>query len=183
MTKKEIRKNAKTAFEAWATVHPEGPETASRAIMERIGTSAEFRDASTVLVYMSIRGEVLTRDFIDRWHGVKRIAIPLVKGDTLELKLYDPDLLVEGYRGIVEPSEAAVDIAPDEIDLAIIPGAAFSVRDDGAVLRLGRGGGFYDRLLPRLDCPTFGVCYSCRLMDEIPTDPWDRPLDRLFTEQ
>lgn len=183
MTKQEARKAAKTAFEAWTAGNPESQEAASRIIMERVEASGEFRSAGTVLAYMSIRGEVMTRDLIDRWHGQKRIVLPLVKGGSLALKLYDPSRLVEGYRGIIEPTEDAVDIDPSEIDLAIVPGAAFTVRNDGTVLRLGRGGGFYDRLLPHLDCPAFGVCYSCRVLDDIPTDPWDRPLDRLFTEK
>lgn len=182
MTKKETRAAAKAAFEEWTSACPEGPQNASESIWQQVEASSEFRSASTVLVYMSIRGEVLTRDFIDRWHTRKRIAIPLVKGDTLTLKLYDPSRLVEGYRGIIEPSDDAEEIATSEIDLAIVPGAAFKKQADGQVLRLGRGGGFYDRLLPLLNCPAFGVCYSCRLMDDIPTDPWDRPLDGLFTE-
>lgn len=182
MTKQESRAAARAAFETWAAADPEGPVKASRRIMERIEESVEFRDAGTVLVYMSIRGEVLTQASVDKWRASKRIAIPLVKGKDLSLRLYDPPLLVEGYRGIIEPSDAAVEIDPAEIDLAIVPGAAFELKDGGKVLRLGRGGGFYDRLLPRLDCPKFGVCFSCRLIDGIPVDPWDIPLDRIFTE-
>lgn len=182
MTKKETRAVAKAAYEAWTLAHPDGPDSASEAIWSQIEASGEFREAGTVLVYMSIRGEVLTGGFIDRWHKVKRIAIPLVKGDSLTLKVYDPGHLVKGYRGIIEPSDDAADIDPADIDLAIVPGAAFAVKDGGKVLRLGRGGGFYDRLLPLLRCPAFGVCYSCRLLADIPTDPWDRPLDGLYTE-
>lgn len=181
MTKKEARAAAKAAFEAWVEQDPSGQEKASRLIWEQVEASREFRDAATVLVYMSIRGEVKTDESISRWHKSKRIAVPLVKGESLALKLYDPERLATGYRGIVEPTEDAVDISPEEIGLAIVPGAAFCSKD-GRILRLGRGGGFYDRLLPSLDCPLFGVCYSCRMMDDIPTDPWDVTLDKLFTE-
>lgn len=180
MTKAEARSAAKKAFEAWLADDGDGPERESAVIWKKVEESPAFVNAGTVLLYMSIRGEVLTRAFIDRWQGKKRIAIPLVQGERLILKQYDPNLLKEGYRGIVEPSADALEISPDEIDLAIVPGCAFSIKDS-EVLRLGRGGGFYDRLLPYLDCPKIGVCYSCRIADDIPCDPWDVRLDGLVS--
>lgn len=182
MTKKEARQKAKNAYALWTSGDPGRPSQASRAIWTELEATDAFRRAGTVLLYMSIEGEVMTRDFIDRWSGTKRIALPVVKGDVLRLKAYDPSCLQEGYRGITEPSDDAVDIDPSEVGLAVIPGAAFA-RNGSAVLRLGRGGGFYDRLLPLLECPRIGVCYSCRVLEEIPTDPWDIALDGLITDK
>lgn len=180
MTKKEAREIAKNAFAQWRDSDPEGPERASREIWARVEATDAFRGAGTVLLYMSIKGEVMTSEFIRKWSGTKKIALPLVDGDTLVLKAYDPSRLKEGYRGIIEPSDDAEDIDVTKIDLAIVPGAAFAI-NGGKVLRLGRGGGFYDRLLPLLDCPTVGVCYACRVLKDIPTDPWDIALDTMIT--
>ena len=182
MTKKEARQKANSAYAEWHSTDPEGPVRASRRIWAGLEATESFHRAGTVLLYMSIDGEVMTREFIDKWSGSKRIALPLVKGETLQLKAYDPSRLKKGYRGITEPSDNAEDIAPADVDLAVIPGAAFA-RNGTSVLRLGRGGGFYDRLLPLLDCPRIGVCYESRVLDDIPTDPWDIALDGLISEK
>lgn len=180
MTKAEARSAAKKAFAEWISADPDGPVRESAEIWRAVEGAPEFRAAGTVLLYMSIRGEVLTREFIERWFTAKRIAIPLVRGDSLVLKIYDPSKLREGYRGIIEPSDDAEEIQPADIDFAIVPGCAFAAKES-RILRLGRGGGFYDRLLPSLDCPKAGVCYSCRVLEDLPCDPWDAPLDGLVT--
>lgn len=170
MTKKEIRAEMKRREMVFSDADIETP-----AIWSRIEALPEFRDARTVLAYMSIPGEVPTQEFIDKWRGDKRIAIPLVVGESLELYEYDPDHLTAGYKGIMEPSADAVPVDPSEIDLALVPGVAFC-RKDGKLWRLGRGKGFYDRLLTRLSCPTAGIFFSFRLLPDLPLDPWDLPL-------
>ena len=152
---------------------PTAGETAE--IWSRLEALEEFRSARTVLMYMDIDGEVPTRSFIARWAGSKRIAIPVVKGEDIELRLYNPDALTEGYMGITEPTDDAPFVSPSEIDLAVIPGIAFT--REGA--RLGHGKGFYDRMLPMLGCPRLGVCFDYRIVSSIPTDPWDEFVDGL----
>lgn len=189
---------------------------AAESIWRQVEAMPEFAAAARVLIYMSIPGEVPTREFIARWHGRKQFVLPRVCRESyLELHEYDPRWLVSGYRGIEEPSIDAPLVAPSDIDLALIPGVAFArginsgsvaSRDDFAhevnsvasedfdvisrgtaiagnsgVWRLGRGGGFYDRLLPQLNCPTVGICFSYRLVDSLPLDPWDAPLTHLVT--
>lgn len=171
MTKQEIRSEMKRRELAFTGA---GLETA--AIWKRVEESAAFRSAQTVLIYMAIGGEVPTRDFIDRWKGTKRMVIPLVVGDSLSLYEYDSSRLTEGYMGIIEPSPDALPVDGSEIDLALVPGVAFC-RKDGKLWRMGRGKGFYDRLLPKLRCPAFGVFFSFRLVRDLPLDPWDVPLD------
>ena len=123
-------------------------------------------------LYMDIPGEVPTGDFIRKWYSTKRIVIPRVNGEQLDLCEYDPQKIQEGYKGILEPAAEATIVNPEEIELALVPGVAFT--HSGA--RLGRGKGFYDRLLPKLKCPCIGIGFSFRWVDEIPTDPWDAPL-------
>ena len=94
-------------------------------------------------------------------------------------KLIMLDRLQPGYKGILEPTPDATPVSPGEIELALIPGVAFA-GERGAFSRLGRGKGFYDRLLPSLRCPKVGICYPFRLVDSLPTDPWDIPLDGLI---
>src|SRR5574344_2847077 len=101
-------------------------QAAAGRIFSKIEARPEFASAHCVLVYMSIRGEVPTSAFLARWSGVKRLVIPRVAGDSLELCEYRPSMLVSGYKGILEPSEAAPAVPPSEIDFALIPGVAFA---------------------------------------------------------
>ena len=178
LAKKEIRRRMKELQNAFT---PEQAEAECTRIWAEVEAGEAFRKARTVLLYMDIPGEVATRAFIERWKGEKRIVIPLVRGNALELKEYDPDKLVPGYKGILEPSEDSHTVQPGETDLALVPGVAFACTSSGRAARLGRGGGFYDRLLPALKCPCIGVCYSYRVVDEVPVEDWDVTLDGIVT--
>lgn len=156
--------------------HP-GDAGENERIWAQVEASPEFRNASVVLAYMSVPGEVPTREFLEKWRGRKRFVLPKVSGDTLFLKEYSPELLVKGYMGIEEPSDSAPDVDPSLIDLALIPGVAF----DSSGNRLGHGKGFYDRLLPALRCPVFGLCFSWRLVDSVPVSENDFRADRVVT--
>lgn len=126
-----------------------------------------------MLLYHSLPDEVRTWDFVDRWCGSKRVLLPVVVGDDLELRLYTGrDSLRLGMYNILEP------VGPlftdyDSIDLAVIPGVAFT--RDG--VRLGRGKGYYDRLLPRINSPKIGICFPFQILDFIPTEPFDVRMD------
>lgn len=158
-------------------VHETGPgQTPGQGyadLWQQVEEFEAFIQAKTVLIYMALPDEVPTSEFIAKWRTVKRLAIPLVNGDHLLLKEHNPRHLVRGYRGILEPTDDALAIHPSEIDFAIIPGVAF----DPSGNRLGRGKGFYDRLLPSLDCFKVGVCQSWRIVPSLPTDLWDVPMD------
>jgi 5-formyltetrahydrofolate cyclo-ligase len=72
------------------------------------------------------------------------------------------------------------DLDPSWPDMVVVPGLAFTV--DGH--RLGQGGGWYDRFLPRrrADCTTIGVCFAPQLVDNLPTDEHDVTLDAIVTD-
>lgn len=166
-TKQEIRRQVKDLLR-------EG--TSSSGPLCRLEQEPLFRSAGTVLLYWSMPEEVDTHTLIQKWSSSKRIVLPKVCGESLELRLYDPDRMVPGYRGILEPSEEAPIVPDEEIELAVVPGLAF----DPAGHRLGRGKGYYDRLLPRLHCPKLGLAFSCQILDEIPIEPHDVALDKII---
>lgn len=153
-------------------------EEESQRIIAEVEALSAFNSSTCILAYMSIRGEVLTDAFLSKWLGVKRLAIPLVRGTSLELREYRPEWLLTGYKGIREPSSAAPLVEPGDVSFAIVPGLAFS-EEGGRVWRMGRGKGFYDRLIPDLHCPLCGVAFPFRVLPSIPLDPWDAPLDYL----
>jgi 5-formyltetrahydrofolate cyclo-ligase len=85
--------------------------------------------------------------------------------------------LKKGRFGILEPA-VPVFAAEDELDLIIVPGIAF----DHAGRRIGRGGGFYDRLLPQYNAVRAGICFDFQCLEKIPSEIHDIRMDWLVTE-
>ena len=122
----------------------------SAKIMERLEGTDLFRQASCIALYHAIPGEVQTAALIEKWYREKKLLLPLIKGNDLQLLLYaGKESLKTGVYGILEPAEDCEAVPESEIDLIIVPGVAF----DRQYNRLGRGKGFYDRLLSTLDVP------------------------------
>lgn len=148
----------------------------STEITNRVLALASWQEAGTLLLYYPLTDEVDVRPLIkDAYKNGKKVLLPVVKGDELELHLYEGESsLREGAFGIMEPTGAL--FAPEnygEIELAIIPGMAF----DGAGHRLGRGKGYYDRLLPQLKTARLtGICFPFQLLDEVPAEVHDIPV-------
>lgn len=152
----------------------------SAKIMERLEETDLFRQASCIALYHAIPGEVQTAGLIEKWYREKKLLLPLIKGNDLQLLLYSgKESLKAGAFGILEPTEDCVAIPENEIDLIIVPGVAFDRQRN----RLGRGKGFYDRLLSTLNVPKVGIGYDFQLKDQIPVEPFDRKMDLIITEK
>ena len=173
MTKQQLRQETALMKKA---LSPEEKRRQEKEIWAKLSEFEEFKKAQTVLVYCSLPDEVNTADFLLEQYGIKRIIVPLVSNKDLLLKEFVPGRLHKGYVGIPEPDADLPDIDPSEIDLAIVPGIAFDYTGG----RLGRGKGFYDRLLPALSCPVIGVAYTCQMVEAVPVDPWDRKVDKVI---
>ncbi len=109
----------------------------------------------------------------------KRVAMPrcLPGGGMEARRIRGPEDLSPGAYGIPEPGEDCPVLAGDEIDLILVP----CVCCDRAGRRLGRGGGYYDRYLKDLSCPTVALCPDEWLQTALPADGWDRPVDLVLT--
>lgn len=145
----------------------------SREICERVLASAWWQEASTLLLYYPLSDEVDVRPLIrDAFGQGRRVLLPVCKGDELELRLYEGETsLAEGSFGIMEPQGSLfLPGSYGEIELAVIPGMAF----DRAGHRLGRGKGYYDRLLPQLtNARLQGICFPFQFFDAIPSEAHD----------
>jgi 5-formyltetrahydrofolate cyclo-ligase len=140
----------------------------------RLATLDEYLDAEVVLAYAAQPGEPDT----DGLHGRvvadgKQLLLPRLEGTAIVAAPLGAGLRA-GVHGIREPGGTAVD--PATIDLVIVPGLAFTV--DG--LRLGQGGGHYDRFLAGLDAPTIGVCFAEQVFDALPGEPHDVRVGRVL---
>lgn len=135
--------------------------------------------AQVVLLYYSLPDEVQTHDFVRKWSRSKKILLPAVAGDGLQLRCYASDEeMVTGTYHIGEPS-GAVFTDYGTIDLAVVPGVAF----DAEGCRLGRGKGYYDRLLPLLEAYKIGLCYSFQVAESVPSELHDVRMDKVLTEK
>lgn len=153
--------------------------TTSSALLEKLEQHPRFIAAKTVLCYHSLGDEVQTHAFVEKWHTSKKILLPVVVGDILELRHYTgKDCLKVGAYGIEEPTGENF-TSFDEIELGIIPGVAFDKQGN----RLGRGKGYYDKLLPLLHTYNIGICYRFQALEEIPCEPFDRKMDEVWTEE
>ena len=137
-----------------------------------------WQEAHTVLLYHSLPDELSTGRLIQRAvEQGKQVLLPVVVGDDLELREYTSEQqLAEGAFHIREPQgEAFTDY--DAIDLAVVPGVAFS----SDLFRVGRGRGYYDRLLPRLTkAVKCGICWPFQFFQQVPTEPHDVRLDAII---
>jgi 5-formyltetrahydrofolate cyclo-ligase len=146
----------------------------------------EFLGAKMILFYASFRSEVETHSMIKQALKTgKKVVLPKVDKERHMLLLYELKDLRElnaGYMGIPEPfvgGERTVVI--DDIDLIIIPGAAFDYSGN----RLGYGAGYYDILLSgrKIKMPVIALAYEEQLVDSIPSEEHDVRVDMIVTDK
>lgn len=141
----------------------------------------EIRQAGNIMCFSSIRNEVELGSFISqaRQEG-KHILLPRVeeKG-AMSAVAYEPGNTRQGPFGIIEPAGEAFD--PQKIDAVLVPALVF----DFAGYRLGYGGGYYDRFLPRLRPGAFvcGVGYDFQIVETVFPHPGDVPVHWIVTEK
>lgn len=165
---------------------PEERRERSRRICEQILASPEYRRAKTVMLYRHTRGEVQLTGLEkanETAEEKKRFVYPLCV-ENRQMLAVAPGEGDEAWRtgpfGIAEPDPGRGRVVlPEEIDLVLCPCTSF----DGQGHRLGMGGGYYDRFLPRCTHATVAaVAFEAQRHPELPASPWDVPVERVFTE-
>ena len=172
-----IRKEKKQARSALSPA--ERAEKSARAV-ERIAASEAFRAAKTVMLYDHVGGELSLDSLLTHPAAAgKRFCYPLVLSKT-EMIAMVPGAWKIGAYGIREPvRELSEEVPPEALDLVICPGTAF----DPACNRMGMGGGYYDRYLPRcVNAHIVLAAFEVQKVPALPTDEWDRPVEAVFTE-
>ncbi len=130
--------------------------------------------------YMPLADEVevtpLLLEFFE--HGAC-LCLPRLErdGDLTLREVRDFSALVVGCYGILEPPAEAPKMATTSVDLALIPGRAFTPTG----LRLGRGRGCYDRLLQRIVGRRVAFAYDCQILESIPVSSEDEPVQVIIT--
>lgn len=152
-------------------------QSAAECIFAHLEKTAAFLVAEKILMYHSLPDEVCTHAFLRKWGDRKHFFLPRVNGVNLDILPYEASRLELGSFHIEEPlGDDLTD--PDELELIIVPAVAFDRRGN----RLGRGKGFYDRLLRSTKATTIGVGYDFQLTDELPVEAHDIPMDGVITQ-
>lgn len=173
--KKEIRKKIKNM----RLMLTEAEKTsAASAVFERLEKSAPFLMANHILLYHSLPDELSTHAFLEKWGTTKRFYLPRVNGVDLEILPYEQSRLELGSFHIEEPTGDDL-VDPSILELIVTPGVAF----DRKGTRLGRGKGYYDRLLATTKATKIGVAYHFQMIDELPAEPHDVPVDMVITDR
>ena len=159
-----------------ARLGPGQRAAAARALRDAILELPQAQMAGTIAVYYSLASEPGTHGLVYAlWKRGGYVLLPLLRPDAdLDWASYEgPDSLRPGPRGLTEPNEPPR--GPDAVaraDLVVVPALAV----DHSGVRLGRGGGSYDRALSRVGAgiPTIALLYDGELLDEVPAAAHDQ---------
>lgn len=142
-----------------------------------------LKSAKCVALYKAVRGE-LSCDGVTKYLESlgKTVCFPRVKGDTMDFyEVNDSEKdFSEGAYGVPEPKPSCKLVKPEDIDLIFVPAVAYT--EEG--VRLGQGGGYYDRYLNAYQYEkkpvTIGICYDFQIYSALPVESHDRDVDFLL---
>ncbi len=176
--KKQIRTHVLNRRNA---IHPLEQIEYSAKIILNLTSSNPWKNAKSVMLYMSIGSEVFTLPLLSKAiEESKKIILPKVKGKhIIPIEVNEKFKLISSFGGILEPE--AEEVYTGTIDLCIVPLVAF----DDKGYRLGYGGGYYDRFLKEYESKIklkLGLAYEKQKIEGIPAEEHDVTLDAICTE-
>ena len=174
--KADVRQQVRTLL----NLSPNERASKSALICDRIQALACWREARTVALFAPLRKEPNVELLWSARDG-KTFCFPRVQTEALAFyRVGGPAELLTTRGALREPAESMTLIAPETLDVILVPGVAFTRGGQ----RLGRGGGYYDRFLaqPELRARTIGVCFDVQLFENLPAEPHDRAVDLVISE-
>jgi 5-formyltetrahydrofolate cyclo-ligase len=180
--KAELRRRIRSAILGLDSSDRRSQESALAGLFETLPGYAPSR---TVLLYVrAFPEEFETARLFEHALGARKVvACPRVDRDEGRLRIYRVSSLGAdlgpGTLGIPEPRKHCQELDPTAVDWVLVPGLAFDLQCN----RLGRGAGYYDRLLPRLrgDAVRWALGFNCQLVSQLPIEPHDVKLDGIAT--
>jgi 5-formyltetrahydrofolate cyclo-ligase len=177
--KAALRKQIRTVL---LHIPPATRAAASAQICSRLKEQEFWKSAASVLFFAPLPGEP------ELW---PLLEASLAAGKTVALPRFDAveqsyvacrvqnlrSEIVTGHFGVREPHPGCVEIPLGRLDLVLVPGVAFDLNGN----RLGRGKGFYDRLLPETRKWKCGVAFDEQMVAEVPVGALDVPMDFILT--
>jgi len=170
----------KTVRQALKQMTAEALAQESEALAGHLSAHPRFVAAKRILLFYALPDEPQTAGLLDAFYLQKQLFLPVVIGDfSLEVRAYQGrESLRVGRYGILEPTGDVL-TAMDATDLIVVPGVAF----DPQGYRLGRGKGYYDRLLSQPAFATaykLGYCFNVQKVAAVPHEAWDVRMDNVL---
>lgn len=180
LSKKELRRRL---IENRSNIPEDVRREKSLKIKEKLLQSPVLQQAERVFVYVSFGSEVQTHELINELIKMgKTVGVPLCNTETHTMsvkEITDFSQLIKGNYNILEPDSSLKEIPKDEIDLVIVPAAAFD--SDG--YRMGYGGGYYDRFLADFNGKSIGVAFSECITEALPKGKFDKKVNEVITDK
>lgn len=175
MKKEEVRRRIKAQK---ALLDDRERQLAAQRVFDMLEQTAAFIMADHILMYHSLPDELSTHAFIDKWSTRKHFYLPRVNGVNLDILPYDRSSLRLGAFQIEEPQgDDCADM--ESIEMVVVPAVAYDRRGN----RVGRGKGYYDRLLGNTAAIKIGVAYDFQVVDDIDAEPHDVGVDIVITDK
>ncbi|HEC81995.1 MAG TPA: 5-formyltetrahydrofolate cyclo-ligase [Thermoplasmatales archaeon] len=156
----------------------------SRDIEKRFFSLREYKDAETVMFYVSYDNEVYTHDMIKKaLKEGKKVVVPFSDtkhNNITPIQIKDFEELKRGAYGILEPFyQHELVVSENVIDLVVVPGVAFDTKGH----RIGHGLGYYDEFLKTVTACKTGFAFEFQVLSEIPCEEHDVRMDKIVTEK
>jgi len=157
----------------------------SRLIKKNLFGLKEFKNANTVMFFVSFGSEIETINMIKKALGSKKkVVVPCVMKNPkriIAVEITNPDTELEtGTHGILEPKNRTKEVLPGEIDLVLVPGLGF----DSSGMRVGYGGGYYDLWLKNFSIEKrIGAGFDFQVISKIPAEENDLQLGKIVTDK
>ena len=153
----------------------------SQAIVDCLIELSLFKDAMIIATYLPLKSEVNLSRLLRSNLRSKSFVAPrtLLNLELSFHRVTSSDALEVGFGDIQQPTEAADLVAPSAIDLFLVPLAACDRQGN----RLGFGKGFFDRALADVPGYKLGIGFHCQLVDHVPFDSYDVPMNGFISEE
>lgn len=176
-TKQQLREES-----AYILNTVKGKEKRSQLLLEELVKSELLQNVQNVSIFVSMTDEVSSNVIVDYcWDNNIRISVPeyhhYSHGDVIDFREWQKDdELIETRHEIFHPRSGKL-FSMEDIQLVFVPGLLFTPGGK----RLGRGAGFYDRLLSEFNGESIGLCFEEQLKEDLPQDEHDQSVDRVVS--
>ena len=181
MSKTELRQQLKTCL---LGIQQQQRQDKSQKACKHLFSMEQFRQAGTVMLYLSLPYEIDTSEAIlNCWQSGKTVAVPKISWEQrhmIPVKINSLDTAFStGQTGLRNPI-SGTPVPFEEIDLVVTPALGFDRKGN----RLGRGGAYYDKFFSheKLHAHKCGFAYAEQIIDSIPVTENDKPVDSLVTD-
>ncbi len=181
-TTTELKKRLRREISLWEAAQEERSlRESDAALFRRFLSLPQVERCETLLLFWGVGAEPDTGTLVQSLtQRGRRVALPrCLRGGGLEFRLFQGrEEMTPNRFGIPEPSDQCPVVAPCEAQLALIPAMCYDKRG----MRLGRGGGYYDRFLAGFSGLSVGLCRDALLRQSLPTQPHDMGVSLVVTQ-